>query len=867
MRPGTGSTDPALGAPGSLFIGDVGWITFEDLNVARVGGRNFGWPCYEGPAPNTLYQNAHPANHGCDSFGTPANPSPHTPPVITTHHLSGLLSNPLGTLGNSIIGGAFYTADRYPNAYWGGFFFSDYGQAWVQVARFDANDELISVTPFATQSEGAVDWVAHPITGDLHYVALLSGEVRRLRYVGPQPNRPPVAVAGATPRAGVKPLSVSFTSVGSSDPDLDPLTFTWLFGDGTGGSGAAPNHTYPFPGHYQAILTAEDGAGGEARDTVEIVSIASGEFPTTGIVDAFARSNGGLGGSWQGATTALAIDNQQVSSTGSSAALWSIAANVDQEAFVTVSAVGPGMLTDILLKSQGAAAAAPRIRVRHDATTAMILVSVWSATTGWVDRGSAISASLSPGQRFGARALGNGVVQVWRDSTLIGTVDLSDVAIALGGGQIGFGLTGSALGRIDDFGGGNAIIDPNQAPLVSITSPSAGTFFVAGDTLRLRGIATDAEEHPDSLAWTWSIDLLHNNHIHPSIFSSSSRTPETIAEDHDDGTGVALRVKLSVADHAGHISTQTALVHPEVDVTPGPVRVTPDTVGTSGFAEYRFALRNLGRMPAPRSRWRLSASGVTLAQGDTSVAATDSVIIQARTFAPLSAGLVALRVTLDTLGTVPEPDESNNALVRQLRVINGPTRDALGPAFLLGPTASPAATQAWLRWRTDEVSHASVRYGSTTALGDSTAFVADVLNHDQVLTGLALGTRYYFQLIARDTLGNATVSEVDSFSTQPSELEVEPMPRELSLSSAWPNPASGSVRFDVALPREGHAEFTIFDLAGREVWRSRSRWSAGVHMIRWDGRSAQGFAVAPGLYLARLRAEGSSRVRRFVLVR
>src|SRR5262249_40282723 len=39
VKPGTTST---------LYIGEVGWSTYEEIDVAR-GGENFGWPCWEGP--------------------------------------------------------------------------------------------------------------------------------------------------------------------------------------------------------------------------------------------------------------------------------------------------------------------------------------------------------------------------------------------------------------------------------------------------------------------------------------------------------------------------------------------------------------------------------------------------------------------------------------------------------------------------------------------------------------------------------------------------------------------------------------------------------------------------------------------------
>ena len=52
LRPGTGSADPEAGDPGALYVGDVGVLTWEELNVAPVGGLNFGWPLYEAFQPH-----------------------------------------------------------------------------------------------------------------------------------------------------------------------------------------------------------------------------------------------------------------------------------------------------------------------------------------------------------------------------------------------------------------------------------------------------------------------------------------------------------------------------------------------------------------------------------------------------------------------------------------------------------------------------------------------------------------------------------------------------------------------------------------------------------------------------------------------
>lgn len=77
VRPGTGAVDPAAGRPGTLFVADVGWLTWEEVNRADTGGMNFGWPCYEGPYAQPEYQKASPAHHACAVAG------PFVPPALS----------------------------------------------------------------------------------------------------------------------------------------------------------------------------------------------------------------------------------------------------------------------------------------------------------------------------------------------------------------------------------------------------------------------------------------------------------------------------------------------------------------------------------------------------------------------------------------------------------------------------------------------------------------------------------------------------------------------------------------------------------------------------------------------------------------
>jgi glucose/arabinose dehydrogenase len=48
VKPNSGSTNPATGDLGEIYVGDVGFGTFEELNIIDKAGQNCGWPVYEG---------------------------------------------------------------------------------------------------------------------------------------------------------------------------------------------------------------------------------------------------------------------------------------------------------------------------------------------------------------------------------------------------------------------------------------------------------------------------------------------------------------------------------------------------------------------------------------------------------------------------------------------------------------------------------------------------------------------------------------------------------------------------------------------------------------------------------------------------
>ncbi len=233
---------------GRLFCGDVGQASWEEVDVI-LPGRNFGWPTTEGD----FSQSAHPE---------------FTRPLYAYAH----------AIGSSITAGDFGSQTNFPGDYQQSFFFADYIKGWIKQALLAADGvTLVSVSDFATLVGGITDLVAGP-DGALYYPSIVEGEIRRIGVTGS--NQSPVAQVSATPTAGAPPLTVQFSSAGSSDPDGDPLTISWDFGDGSPTSNAvAPSHTYLAAGGYVATLTVSDGRLPTPGVDIEAVTITVGTPP------------------------------------------------------------------------------------------------------------------------------------------------------------------------------------------------------------------------------------------------------------------------------------------------------------------------------------------------------------------------------------------------------------------------------------------------------------------------------------------------------------------------------------------------------------------------------------------------------------
>ena len=92
-------------------------------------------------------------------------------------------------------------------------------------------------------------------------------------------NVPPVAYASSSVSSGDAPLSVTFYSDLSADPDGSIASRTWDFGDGASSTAVNPTHTYNSSGTYTVVLTVNDADNASDSATLTITVTGSGSPP------------------------------------------------------------------------------------------------------------------------------------------------------------------------------------------------------------------------------------------------------------------------------------------------------------------------------------------------------------------------------------------------------------------------------------------------------------------------------------------------------------------------------------------------------------------------------------------------------------
>ncbi len=277
----------------SATRGPSGQVEFNRITSAG----NYGWPyCTGTNTSNETYNEWDFATSGSgakyDCAGGPTNNSfrntglTQLPPARSAWiRYAGDAGSPpeFGGGSESPMGGPVYrydanlnSATKFPASLDAHFFAGELGRGWIKPIHLGTGGAVGEITNFPWNGKQVMDMAFGP-EGSLYVLDYGTGyfngdansALYRYDYVAGQ-NRAPTATAAADKTSGQAPLTVAFSSAGSSDPDGGTLTYAWNFGDGTSSTAANPSKTYTANGTYNVTLTVRDPQGATGSASVQI---------------------------------------------------------------------------------------------------------------------------------------------------------------------------------------------------------------------------------------------------------------------------------------------------------------------------------------------------------------------------------------------------------------------------------------------------------------------------------------------------------------------------------------------------------------------------------------------------------------------
>jgi glucose/arabinose dehydrogenase len=278
-----------------VYVDNVGWNTYEEIDrfstVPEVA-YNSGWPCYEGPEPNPIFEGL--GLNVCKAlYEAPGSTSP--PFFYYKHGLPVTPEDPCpDQFGSSITGIAFNEGAALPPSYKGALFFADSvrGCIYVMFPGADGRPDPSTTMPFLTEGGyPGVDIEEGP-EGALYYTVLFegaeytpsSGSIHKITYSSG--NQPPVAKLTVDREWGATPLEAHFDAAGSTDADGEALTYEWdLTGEGAfgkAGSESSKTKTFQDSKNHVVAVRVKDAKG---ASSVARVTIYPGDSPPEPVID------------------------------------------------------------------------------------------------------------------------------------------------------------------------------------------------------------------------------------------------------------------------------------------------------------------------------------------------------------------------------------------------------------------------------------------------------------------------------------------------------------------------------------------------------------------------------------------------------
>ncbi|MEV6892251.1 MULTISPECIES: PKD domain-containing protein [Kribbella] len=473
--------------------------------------------------------------------------------------------------------------------------------------------------------------------------------------VAPAPT-PPTARLSVSPASGTAPMDITANAGTSTDPQGQPLSYAFDFGDGTRSgqqTSSTATHTYPIAGSYTVSVTVTDTSGlyDTATQTVTVTATTPTAptarlllTPATGLTPLQVTADAGTSTDPQGQTLSYSFDFGDGTTTGPQATATAMHTYTAAGAYtVSVTVTNTSGLSDTTTAGVTATAPSPPTAVLNVTPTSglppMQITADAGASTDPQGQTLSYSFDFGDGTAAGPQAAAS-ITHLYVNSgsytvkvTVTDTSGLSDsttqlVTVAVPAasptaaltvtptsGQVPLPVTADASGSTDpqgqalsytyDFGDGSPIVGPQSTATAPHTYAAGGTYTIrvtVTDTSGLSDTATTTVTAlaPPSAQLTVSPSAgLAPLHVTADATGSSDPQNQTLTYAFDFGDGTT----------TGAQATATAT---HAFTTAGTYTVGVTVTDTSGLSDSRTATVTVTQPAAPTAGLTVSpASGLT----------------------------------------------------------------------------------------------------------------------------------------------------------------------------------------------------------------------------------------------------------------
>ncbi len=284
-----------------------GPMGYDEVNQAKKAGY-YGYPLfiannkpyraynYETGESGPYFDPAKPVNNSRNNTGL-VNLPPAQPAFIWYPYGKSEEFPLVGSGGRNAEAGPVYYSEyypkttRFPDYYNGKLFIYDWIRGWIMAVTMDKDGNYQKMERFmpGTRFNAPIDMEMGP-DGCLYVLEYGNGwfsknpdaALSRIDYNGG--NRAPKTGLKVDKLTGALPFKVKLTAEGAKDPDGDPITFIWNFGNGVKAETKEPSieHTFTVPGEYPVFVDVYDDKGASVRSKM-INVYAGNETPNVSI--------------------------------------------------------------------------------------------------------------------------------------------------------------------------------------------------------------------------------------------------------------------------------------------------------------------------------------------------------------------------------------------------------------------------------------------------------------------------------------------------------------------------------------------------------------------------------------------------------